>query len=193
MNEVLKTIMNRRSRRRFQSKPLAENELDAILQAGLCAPSAGGRQSGRMVVCRDRALIRRLGQINRAAFHRPAGQGMAVSKDQPSIADDPGIADAFYGAPVLVALFCAVENPYASYDAAVMAQNMLLAAASLGIGGCIIGRAPETFAPDEGRELLRSWGVAENETPHLFVILGYPDGAEPSDKPRKPGRIVRVG
>ena len=44
MNEVMKTILHRRAVRRFETKQIEEEILQQILQAGLYAPSAGGRQ-----------------------------------------------------------------------------------------------------------------------------------------------------
>jgi nitroreductase len=66
---------------------------------------------------------------------------------------------------------------------------MVLQAAELGIASCIISRGEETFAGEEGRELLREWGVPENYSAVCFVILGYIDGEQPHTKPRREGRV----
>lgn len=70
-----------------------------------------------------------------------------------------------------------------------MAENMVLQATELGIASCIISRGEETFASEEGRKLLKEWGVPENYICSCFVILGYIDGEQPQSKPRKPGRV----
>lgn len=90
MNEVMNTIMHRRAIRRFSEKQIEENVLQNILKAGLCAPSAGGRQGVIFVVCQDGAINEKLGKIKRAnSSPHMAIAASYVSREQPSIADDP--------------------------------------------------------------------------------------------------------
>ena len=53
MNEVLKVLKERRSIRAFRPEPLKKEDLDAIVEAGLYAPSAKNLQSTKLVVVRD--------------------------------------------------------------------------------------------------------------------------------------------
>lgn len=55
-NEVMKTIMHRRAIRRFEERQIAEEELEQILQAGMYAPSAGGRQGVIFAVCQNKEV-----------------------------------------------------------------------------------------------------------------------------------------
>ena len=73
-----------------------------------------------------------------------------------------------------------------------MMENMVLQAIELGIASCIISRGYETFASEEGQNLMRELGVPEGYACQGFVILGYLDGAQPHSKPRKPGRVKIV-
>ena len=66
MNQVMQTILHRRSIRRFDPRQIDEGALEQILQAGLYAPSAGGRQGPLFVVSQDREVNLRLGRIKRA-------------------------------------------------------------------------------------------------------------------------------
>lgn len=66
MNEVMKTIVHRRTVRRFDKRQIEEDALEQILKAGLYAPSAGGRQSVIFAVCQDETVNERLGKIKRA-------------------------------------------------------------------------------------------------------------------------------
>ena len=50
MNETMKTLLGRRSIRSFRPEPLKKEDLDAIVEAGLYAPSAKNLQSTRLVV-----------------------------------------------------------------------------------------------------------------------------------------------
>ena len=141
MNQVMQTILHRRSIRRFDPRQIDEGVLEQILQAGLYAPSAGGRQGPLFVVSQDREVNLRLSRIKRANSRpRMAAAGSYVSREQPSIADDPAITDAFYGAPTVVTLFAPKNFLFAPEDCASAAENMLLAADSLGVGGCYIGQ-----------------------------------------------------
>ena len=106
MPDIFETIMHRRSIRRFEPKQIEEAALQQILQAGLYAPSAGGRQGVIFAVCQDKAVNERLGKIKRANSRpRMATETSFVSREQPSIADDPKLTNAFYDAPTVITLF----------------------------------------------------------------------------------------
>lgn len=194
-NAVIENIMKRRSIRRFKQGQISEEELKTILKAGLYAPSAGGRQGVVFVVSQDKETNGKLGRIKKAHFHgRMSTSDVYVSKEQPSIADDASIKSAFYDAPTVITLFAPKKFLYAENDACVAAENMLLAATSLGIGSCYIGSAWESFDDPIGHEILRKWGVRTDYYAVLHVLLGYPEGCmdEVKAKPRKEGRIIRI-
>lgn len=194
MNEMIEKIISRHAIRRFQDRQLEEDVLEQILQAGLYAPSAGNTQYSRIVVCQDKDVNLRLGQLNRSAdpvSTTPPEKIEPVSAEQPSIRDDLSIKTAFYNAPTVLALFTR-DSRYAHDDAAFMAENMWLAAHFLGLGACYIGRAEETFATEYGRRLRQEWGVPEDMAAVGFLLLGYREGPAPHHKPRKEGRIIRI-
>ena len=56
MNEVLRTIKNRRTIRRFKSDPIEDEKLQAILDAGRWAPSFSNLQPWRFIVIKDQKL-----------------------------------------------------------------------------------------------------------------------------------------
>lgn len=195
-NAVTENMMKRRAIRRFKPEQITEEELDTILNAGLYAPSAGGRQGVLFVVSQDAETNSRLGRIKKTHFHgRMSTPEAYVSKDQPSIADDASISNAFYDAPTVVTLFAPKKFLYAESDACVAAENLLLAATSLGIGSCYIGAAWESFDDPFGHETLLKWGMRTDYYAVLHVLLGYPqdDMAAIKAKPRKEGRVIRVG
>ena len=68
----------------------------------------------------------------------------------------------------------------------------MVAAHALGLGSCIVSRAEKTFASEDGRELIKSWGVSEGYICRAFVTLGYCDGLYPAAKPRRDGRSLIV-
>ena len=193
--EVMDAVMTRRTIRRFSERQIGEEELQQILQAGLYAPSAGGRQGTVFVVSQDREVNERLGRIRRVNSHpRMSTATRYVSREQPSIADDATIKDAFYGAPTVITLFGPKDFIFSVDDAGCAAENMMLIAHSLGIGSCYIGEAGPSFEDPYGEEVLARWNIGEDRYPIAHVLLGYPREGDkhPAPKARKDGRVVRV-
>lgn len=195
MNEVLENIITRRTIRRFRAEQISEEKLQAVLEAGMYAPSAGGRQGVLFVVSQNRETNEKLGRIKRNnSTVKMSTDTVYISKEQPSIADDPNITNAFYDAPTVITLFVPKNFLFGPYDASAAAENMLLAAHSIGLGGCYIGSAWESFADPFGQEVLRKWDIRTDYFAALHVLLGYPkDEQAPRAKARKDGRIIRVG
>jgi nitroreductase len=194
MNEVITCILERRSIRKYKPEQIPESALQAIICAGTYAPSAGGRQSPYIVVCQNETINAELGKINKAAFKgRMSTETSYISKEQPSIADNADLPSGFYGAPTVITLFGPKGFLNAQADCYVMAENMVLAAHSLGIGSCIVARAGDTFASGFGQQLQKEWGINKDYEAHVHITLGYFDGEPPAAKPRKPDKVKRIG
>ena len=69
MKEGMEAIRHRRAIRRSDSRQIEEETLQQILEAGLYAPSAGGKQGVIFAVCQDREVNEHLGRIKRASSH----------------------------------------------------------------------------------------------------------------------------
>lgn len=176
MNEILKTLKERRSIRSYRPEPLDEAQLDAILEAGTWAASAMCKQSPVLVVVQDAQTRAQLTRLNARIQGNPD-------------------ADPFYGAPTIVAVLAdpaLVGEENAQRDGSLVIGNLMTAAWSLGVGSCWINRAQETFALPEGKELLRKWGLPEHLVGVGNCALGYIAGDVPAPRPRKDGRILRV-
>lgn len=190
--DILEVMRKRRSIRKYQDRQISREALERIVEAGLYAPNAGGGQRARIVAVHNRELTEKIGRLNLARFDRSRLAGGYVSSEQPSNIDDPTIKNGFYGAPTVCVIFGAKKFLYSVPDAFCCAENMVLAAAELGIASCIIARGEETFDNEAGRELLQKWGIPETDTALCFVILGYCDGDYPPIKPRKDNRFVII-
>lgn len=172
MNETINNLINRRSVRSYQDKQVDQATLDLILKAGTYAPSGMGRQSAIMVVIQDQETIKKLSKLN----------GAIMNSD-----DDP-----FYGAPtVIVVLGDSSINTYVE-DGSLVMGNLLNGANALGVDSCWIHRAKEVFLSEEGKELLRQWGIDEKYVGIGNCILGYRKEDKPETKPRKTDYIYRV-
>ena len=189
---LMEIIKARHSIRKYTEEQIPREALEQILEAGNYAPNAGGGQRSMLVAIHNKELTTRVGKMNLAHFDRTHLAGNYVSKEQPSTIDDPTIRNGFYDAPTVVCVFCQDNFLFKTADAFCMMENMILQATELGIASCIISRGPETFASEEGKQLMHDWEVPEGYSCQGFVILGYIDGEQPHSKPRRPGRVKIV-
>ena len=196
MNEVMNTILHRRSVRKYQPKQITDEELDRILTAGEYAPCAGGRQSPVFVVCQDAVLNREFGEINlgvlRAISDKRPGMKPGENNAPKRLGLEPGKVSAFHNAPTVITVFAPKDWYNFTLDCAVAAENMMLAADALGIGSCLIARAEETFATERGKEVQSAWGLDETYEAKLHVLLGYSAEEPRTAKPRRDGRRILV-
>ena len=186
--ELLDAIKARRSIRKYQDVQIPREDLEKIIEAGTYASNAGGGQRSMIVGIRNAELVEKLGRMNMAHFNRDRLLGSFVSKEQPSVIDDPTIKSGFYGAPALCIVFAQKNFMFGIPDAFCCAETMLMEAFDLGISSCIVSRAEETFDNETGAAMLKEWGVPENYIARCFVTLGYCDGEYPASKPRKENR-----
>jgi len=164
MTSTIKELIERKSVRAFEDKPISAADKALILEAAVNAPSAGNQQLYTIIDVTDQTLKEKL----------------SVSCDhQPFIAKAP-----------LVLIFCAdVLKWYDLYldsqsdprkpgagdillavdDALIAAQNAVTAAWSLGIGSCYIGDIMENA--ELHREML---GLPEYVFPAAMLVFGYP-------------------
>ena len=172
MNETLQNLKTRRSVRTYLPKQVEKSALEAVLEAGTYAPTGSGRQSPVIVAVQDAATVRQLSRMN-AAVNGASG-------------------DPFYGAPtVLVVLADKTKRTYLLDGAAVL-TTLLNAAHAVGLGSCWIHRAKEEFESEEGKALLKRWGVEGDYEAIGHVILGYAAEMPAEPAPRKKDYIVRV-
>jgi nitroreductase len=100
--------------------------------------------------------------------------------------------DPFYGAPCVVVVLADPERYTWVEDASLVMGNLMNAAHAVGLGSCWIHRARNMFDSEEGKALLRAWGLPENLRGVGNCILGYPVEV-PAPRERLDGRIVKIG
>ena len=186
---LMNLIKARHSIRKYTNEQISRENLEQILEAGNFAPNAGGGQRSMLVALHNKDLATYVGKLNIASFDRIQLLGNYVSKEQPSIIDDPTIKNGFYDAPTVICVFCQDNFLFKTADAFCMMENMILQATELGIASCIISRGEETFDSEAGKKLMKEWEVPEGYSCQGFVILGYIDGEQPQSKPRKTNRV----
>lgn len=172
MNDFIKTLITRRSVRKYTGEQVREEDLAQILEAGTYAASGKGAQGGKIVVVQDKQTIETLEKLNAEAWGKPE-------------------AKPFYGAPTVCVVLADSTIPTYLEDGSLIMGNMMAAASSLGVGSCWIHRAKKVFATETGKALLKKWGIGENYAAVAHCILGYPAEA-PQAKPRKEDFVVRI-
>ncbi len=97
-----------------------------------------------------------------------------------------------YGAPTILVVLADANAKCAVQDGSLVMGNLMLAAASLGLGSCWINRAKEEFESEEGKALLKKWGIEGEWIGVGHCILGYPAGDPQPAAPRKSDYILKV-
>ena len=167
----MNTLLNRRSIRRYKEDQVPDELLDQVLTAGLYAPTGMNRQNIIMVAVRDKQTRDQLSRMNAAV----------MGSDR----------DPFYGAPCVIVVLGDPEIYPVVENGSLVLGNLMNAAYAVGLGSCWIHRAKQTFETEEGKALLRKWGLKENLVGIGNCILGYADES-PEAKPRLDGRIVKI-
>lgn len=173
MNETIKILETRRSVRCFDAERMPSEEMiKQIVEAGEYAPTGRGKQSPRIVVVTNKQTRDLLSSLN--------ARVMGVESDP------------FYGAPVILLVLADRERPTYIYDGSLVMGNLMNAAHSLGLGSCWIHRAKEIFDSEEGKALLKEWGIEGNYEGIGHVALGYANGETREAMPRKEDYAVWV-
>ena len=171
MNEAMNNLLTRRSIRRYKDTQVSDDLLDAVLEAGLYAPTGMNRQNVVMVAVRDKETRDRLSKMNAAVMGSQH--------------------DPFYGAPCVIVVLGDAESYPVVENGSLVLGNLMNAAHAMGLGSCWIHRAKQVFETEEGKDLLRDWGLKDTLVGIGNCILGYA-AEDPEAKPRLDGRIVKV-
>lgn len=172
MSEALGNLLERRSIRAYKPEQISEDELQSVLKAGLCAPSAMNRQPTAMLVVQDKDTIALLSKLN----------AKVMGKD----------IDPFYGAPTVIVVLADRNVPTYIEDGTLVLGNLMNAANAVGLGSCWVNRAKEVFEMPEAREILRKAGIGDEYIGIGHCILGYVCGDKPAAHPTRDGRVFRI-
>lgn len=173
MNQSMKDILERRSIKNYKKEQIRDEELSQILEAGLYAACGMGKQSPVLVAVQDEKTRAQLLRMNAEIEGHPK-------------------KDTFYGAPTVVVVLGDTNCATYVEDGSLAIGNMMNAAHAIGVGSCWIHRARQEFESEEGKALLKEWGLGENYAGVGHCILGYQEGDAPKAEPRREGRVVRV-
>ena len=170
MNQTIEAIKERRSIRRFTSEMPKREDLEQIMEAGLYAASARGKQDAIVVAITDPEVRNRLSKLNAEIWGKQD-------------------VDPFYDAPAILVVLAEKDWPNRVYDGSLMMGNMMLAAHALGLGSIWIHRAKQEFETEEWQNWLKSLGIEGEWEGIGHCAVGYPEGEAPKAAPRKGNRI----
>ena len=178
---VLELFANRRTIRDYQQKPLADGDLDRIIEAGRRAPTGALAQISSVIRVTDADLRERLATMSGDQQHiRTAAEFFVFCLDTyraRRLVEHCG--NTYDAGPRIVV-------HYGTMDALLVAANIATAAEALGYGTCFIGGVLNNLDAFS-RELQLPAGVL----PVVGFTVGVPDPAKiPPQKPRLPRRLV---
>ena len=164
--EMLDLIRKRRTIRRFTDEAVSEEQIDTLLEMAMCAPNRLNQQPWHFVVIRDKELQKQIAETYQV---RPY-------VEQASVVIAVGANPA--------------ESPTWMMDISAAAENLLLAATAMGLGGAWFG-APDTALWLETEALLReALGIPSHVRIPTMLAIGYP--AEERAPHGKHDRFVRT-
>ena len=164
--DFMTIAQTRQSCRSYDSRPVEEEKLQAILEAVRLAPSACNGQPYHLTVCR--------GEAAKEAAQATMGMGMNKFAAQAPVliilSEQPYVKSAALGAKVK-------GNDYRSMDIGIAAAYLTAEAAAQGLGSCILGWLDDS-------KLRKITGI--DQPVRLVIPLGYPgEGDKPRAKRRK--------
>jgi len=198
-NEVIETIMvKRRSFKMFDGRPLSDEIVVAILECGKYAPTGMNKQPWHFTVIRSPEAMEQFGkdlletQAKRAAERQgasPAGAASPASPDAPQ----PTPAERTRNAPMMIIASGDANEPCAHIDTPLAMENMLLAAASLGVdSGWEFFVSREFFEGVDGAANKAKYQIPEGYRAYCACYFGYrdPNLPERDRGPRREGTVT---
>ncbi|HNT24044.1 MAG TPA: nitroreductase family protein [Anaerolineales bacterium] len=185
MNETIKTILERRSVRSYESTPVEKEKIDLILQCGQFAPSGMNRQPWHFTVITRRAMLDKISAENRRVMLQSPVEALRLRAEDPDF-------DSFRGAPMAIIVSGEDEAGYAGADCANAVENMALAAQSLGLSSCYLASFKIAIETPEGAFLLDDLRIPKGFKPMFALSLGYGNEVLGERAPRREHTITFI-
>lgn len=161
--EFMEVVKNRYSCKKYDGRPVEQEKLDAILEAGRLAPTAKNSQEQHVYVIRSAEGLAKVDAVTPCRYN--AGTVLAVTFDKGNVFTYPG-----------------GQRTSGMEDASIVATHMILAACNVGVDSCWLN----FFDPEIAAKEL---GIPENQEVVMLMDLGYAAegaGPLPNHASRKP-------
>lgn len=176
-NQVVETIMTRRSVRQYKPQAVEREKMQTIVECGVNAPNAMNKQPWEVRVVDNADYINGVTEL--------------YKKANPKAAEDPAFKNMFRNAPTVVFIGHDTKSESSPFDCGLLAENMMISAWSMGIGSCCLGSPARFMKTPEAAEYLQKLGFSEGYELLYCIGFGYPDEA-PAAKPREAAKVKFV-
>lgn len=182
MSDLFDIIGTQRACRAYSDAPVADADVERILNAAVHAPSAENKQPWEFVVVRDVGARARIGALIARAWNT-IGRDFSTTRLSPGLLAEveAGATGGIAAAPVHIVVGADTERglPITAAESTFPAiQNLMLAAGALGLGTALT-----TIAVGYAVELRAIVGFPETVIPMAVIPLGHP--ARPLGPPRR--------
>ncbi|MCP4601806.1 MAG: 4Fe-4S dicluster domain-containing protein [Proteobacteria bacterium] len=204
-------FMQRRTCRRFEDKPVSNEEIQSLIDAARYAPTATNAQNIRFIIHTDRVKILKLiektsdyylrlerqlkNPLRRLIISTAVGTKIANAYryHMPAIANRfrktlDGEDRLFYGAKAIIVVCAPGVLHLASAGGNLAAMEIMLAAEAMGLGTCYNGYALTAIIRD--KKIRKLIDVPKNYHPTAVIAVGRPSGEFFSIPPRKKRRVI---
>ena len=172
-NPVIENIMARRSVRAYKEQAVPRELLKQVVECGINAPNAMNAQQWEVRVVESKAWIDKATEAYKQSVKGTPAEKMVT---------EPSFKNMFRNAPAVI-FIGHKPSKYTAVDCGLMAENMMLAAQSLGLGTVCMASPVMFLTQPAGAEFLSSLSFSEGYEPLICIGIGYADEA-PAAKPR---------
>jgi nitroreductase len=162
MNQTLQIIKSRRSIRNFDPKPITEEQLSAIIEAGQYAPTAKNQQPWHFTVIKKKDIFLKINKKCKEVLLKSDDE--SIIKRLKNMKDQ----DLFFHAPVVIIVSGDKNAMAPQIDCVLSIENMFIAAESLNIGSCWIHALKYSYDIQEGKEFFEQ----ESIIPENYELVG---------------------
>lgn len=179
MNETIKLQLNHRSIRKFKQQKIAPEIINTLVDVAQHTSTSSFTQAYSILSITDETIKQQIATIGNQEYIATAGHLFVFLADQhrnAKIAQEAGQE---------ISVLSSFDRFFvAATDALLAAQNVLLAAESLGLGGVFLGSIL-----NDAHALIDILKLPEYVVPVLGLAIGYPD-QQPQLKPRLPQKFM---
>jgi nitroreductase len=146
--ELIQTIFDRRSIRKYTAEPVSEADIKTLLEAAMAAPSAANRKPWHFIVVTERQTLDKLAEAH------PHGKMLFEATLCIAVCGDLTTSERFW-----------------VQDCSAATENLLLAATALSLGAVWLGVYPREDRIAAVRQVL---GIPETIAPLNLISIGHP-------------------
>ncbi len=176
-NETIEAILTRQTIREYKPEQITQDELETIIAVAIKAPSGRNGQPCHVRFVQNKEMLHRMhiDYKNHVGWDTPVHTRWETNPF-------------YHNAPTFAFIFAETNS---AMEGGLMAENICIAAKSLGLGTCIIASIGALFTSDKGDAWRKELDIPEGWPFVIGVGIGYPDEA-PEFKPRDESKFTVI-